>query len=691
METTAPLADRTAYEAATATLRTASEAYYRDGSSHLTDADYDGLLEAVAAAESAHPEWVTGTPLSAQVAAGAAPTGDLAHVVAMLSLEKVAAHEDLARFLDGAGVTDWTVEPKLDGAALSLAYRDGTLVQASTRGDGTNGEDVTYAVPGIVNLPAGEVRVPGGALFTGVVRGEAIFTTDQFAAANTARAAHGDETFAKARNGLVGTMRGAATRGYAIEFSFFAYEVADPTTLTNPVTGPLAEHSVAMDVLGQMGFATTASLSPAGIVQTTATVAAAVDAIEDAALDVEIDGAVIKADSYRARARLGVGTRAPRWARAFKYADEVKRSVLREITWATGRTGVIAPRARFDAVELDGSNVIYATLHNPGDITRRGLMLGDTIEVTLAKKIIPRVVGPVVEDRDGTQTEIVFPDACPQCGSDIDKTGGRWKCAGGRSCNPLPALTYAAGRDAWDLEGLGISIATALVAEGAVSDVADLLTLDVETIAALPVLNDDGSVRVTAKGERKVGTTVAAKIVEHIEAAKSLPLAKHITALGIAGTGRGVSRRLAAHFGTLEAFATASTDQLANVEMIADKKAELIRAELDALAPAIAKLTGLITPAEQAPAEATGVEGAPLAGQKVVVTGSMSGALAGKSRTEVQDLIAALGGTPSGSVSKSTNLLVVGDKAGSKLEKAQSLGVRVLTEAQFAAEYLGQG
>ena len=691
MENTAQqLADRPAYEAATATVRTASEAYYRDGSSHLTDADYDGLLEAIAAAEAAHPEWVTGTPLSEQVAAGAAPTGDVAHEVTMLSLEKVAAHEDLARFLDNAGVTDWTVEPKLDGAALSLEYREGALVQASTRGDGARGEDVTYAVPAITTLPAGEVRLPGGALFTGIVRGEAIFTTAQFAAANEARAANGDETFAKARNGLVGTMRGAATRAYAIPFSFFAYEVADAATLDNPEFGKIAEHTNAMAVLESMGFATTASLSPAGIVQTTETVPAAVDSIEDAALDVEIDGAVIKADSYRARARLGVGTRAPRWARAFKYADEVKRSVLREVTWETGRTGVIAPRARFDAVELDGSNVIYATLHNPGDITRRGLMLGDTIEVTLAKKIIPRVVGPVVEDRDGTQTEIVMPDSCPQCGSAIDTSGGRWKCTGARSCNPLPALTYAAGRDAWDLEGLGTAIATALVAEGTVADVADLLTLDAATIAALPVLNEDGSVRVSAKGERKVGETVAAKIVEHIERAKTLPLAKHITALGIAGTGRGVSRRLAAHFGTLEAFATASTDQLANVEMIGDKKAELIRAELDALAPVIAKLAAVIAPAEQAPAEASGVEGAPLAGQKVVVTGSMSGALEGKSRTEVQDLIAALGGTPSGSVSKSTNLLVVGAKAGSKLEKAQSLGVRVLTEAEFAAEYLGQ-
>ncbi|WP_026926703.1 NAD-dependent DNA ligase LigA [Granulicoccus phenolivorans] len=703
--------DRTQYEADKQRLREAAEAYYNGTDLLLDDATFDALSRQLAAIEAAHPQWAAGDSATDQVAAGAAVAGDVAHTVPMLSLGNVFDPDELGDWLAGvakrAGTEDlvFTVEPKFDGLALSARYEEGRLTRLVTRGDGYHGEDVSYAAPNIVGLPP---RLTEPVAIE--VRGEVMLTTAQFEAANEARMTHGDRPFINARNGAAGALRGAADRKYPIAMSFFCYDVITPET-TSPEGAGAGRYVTALQRAHDLGITIGVETISGIDTYAAAEVPAAVTAIEErrGSLPFAIDGAVIKVDDYAARAKIGSSSKAPNWAIAYKYAAEEGMSKLIDIIWQVGRTGVITPRAVIEPVMVSGTTITYATLHNPDDITRKGFRMGDTVIVKRAGEVIPRLEAPVVNLRDGSETEIEFPEVCPRCGSPIDKSEARWRCSRGRQCGLAEAVTYAVSREAWDIEGLGKKQVENLVASGRVGGVDDVFTLTETDLIEFG----------------KVAPANAPKITAEIERARTSPLARTITALGIRGTGRAMSRRIAKHFRTMDAFRAAGIPELEAVDGIGTEKSAMIVLELaelapvidhlselgvsmaDELDPAVAEVAAEVAPdsvdtaagsagaagagepgAEEAGADADGAAGAaaqPLAGMKVVVTGSMVGPLADLSRNEMNELIESLGGRATGSVSKNTDLLVAGEKGGSKRAKAEQLGVRIVSEDEFAA------
>ncbi|AUG80433.1 DNA ligase [Kitasatospora sp. MMS16-BH015] len=672
---TTPLPSPAAYAAAVSSAVRAATAYYTDGSTPLGDDEYDALLRAILAYEQEHPDEVLPESPSGKVAGGSVQ-GDVPHSVPMLSLDNVFSDEELAEWAAGLErrlgrpVAAWCVEPKLDGLAVAARYQGGQLVQLLTRGDGLAGEDITHAAEAVLGLPATLAEPLDLEL-----RGEVLLTTAQFDEANRIRTEHGATPFAHPRSGAAGTLR-AKDRPYRIELTFFAYGAVGLDHL---------DHSALLEALAALGAHTAAGtpaapLRCADLAQVGQRIAA-ITALRSA-LPFGIDGVVVKADAGADQQAAGSGSRAPRWAVARKLAAEHKVTRLLAVEWNVGRTGIIAPRAVLEPVVIDGVTVTYATLHNPADITRRGLMLGDQVFVYRAGDVIPRVEAPLADQRTGAETEIVFPEACPRCEDAIDSSEQRWRCVRGRACQAVASVRYAAGRDQLDIEGLGGTRAVQLVESGLVSDLADLFTLTKEQLLTLD----------------RMGEVSADNLLAAIETARGAALHRVFCALGVRGTGRTMSRRIAAHFGSLAAIRAADADTLAEVDGIGPEKARLISAELLSLAPLLDRLaaqgvgTQVAEPQRTAAVAAEGdgeTVGAgplagPLTGETVVVTGSMTGPLAALSRTEVNELVERAGGKSSSSVSQRTTLLVAGEKAGSKRAKAESLGIRILSPEEFA-------
>ncbi|MGW3330674.1 NAD-dependent DNA ligase LigA [Streptomyces rubiginosohelvolus] len=689
----AVLADVAAYAAAVEQASVAAAAYYATGESALDDDAYDRLARGIAAYEADHPEEVLAASPTGKVAGGAA-VGDVPHTVPMLSLDNVFSAEQFATWTAslerriGRPVTAWSVEPKLDGLAVAARYRDGRFERLITRGDGTAGEDVSHAAGAVVGLPE-RLAEP----VTIEVRGEILMTNDQFDQGNAIRTEHGGAPFANPRNGAAGTLR-AKDRAYRVETTFFAYGA-----LPLPDSGKLGEtlaelpHSEVLSYVAGLGVHTAAGTDVAPVLAATVEeVQSRVDAIGSlrATLPFGIDGIVIKADLAADQREAGSGTRAPRWAIAYKLPAVEKITRLLSVEWNVGRTGIIAPRAVLEPVVIDGSTVGYATLHNPADITRRDLRLGDQVMVYKAGDIIPRIEAPVVHLRTGDETPIDFPENCPQCGSDIDMSEQRWRCTRGRNCRLVASVSYAAGRDQLDIEGLGATRVVQLVDAGLVADFADLFTLEREQLLALD----------------RMGETSTDNLLAAIETARTRPLSRVFCALGVRGTGRSMSRRIARYFATMDRIVAADVETLQRVDGIGKEKAAAVVAELVELAPLIDKLVaagvsmtepGATPPPEPgteeeaaagAGAETVGDAGTgsalPLAGMTVVVTGAMSGALEKLSRNQMNELIERAGGKSSSSVSQRTSLLVAGEKAGSKRTKAEDLGVRIAVPEEFA-------
>ncbi|MEU7893300.1 NAD-dependent DNA ligase LigA [Nonomuraea sp. NPDC049152] len=685
------LADQAAYAEAVQLAVDASAAYYADGTSTLDDDAYDRLARGIAAYEEAHPDQVLPTSPTGKVAGGAV-VGDVPHTVPMLSLDNVFDAGKLADWAAsverrlGRPVTVWSVEPKLDGLAISARYRRGRLAQLVTRGDGTAGEDVSHAIGTVVGLPdrlAEEVTVE--------LRGEVMMTAEQFDAACAKRRAHDGTTFANPRSAAAGTLR-AQDRPYTCELTFFGYGALPlPPDEDSALATRLRElpHSEIMEWVAAQGVQTTAATPVAGIVATT--IEQVHERVEQIAavraeLPFGIDGIVIKCDLAADQAQAGFGSRAPRWAIAYKLPATEKITKLLAVEWNTGRTGVIAPRAVLKPIELDGSTVTYATLHNAADITRRGLMLGDSVVVYKAGDVIPRVESPVVHLRTGDERPIDIPQACPLCGDAIDSSQERWRCVRGRACNAIASIGYAAGRDQLDIEGLADNRIQQLLDAGLITDFADLFFLTREQVLGL----------------ERMGEVSTDNLLAALDRAKGQPLSRVFTALGVRGTGRAMSRRIARHFGTMEAVRAADSAAIQAVEGIGAEKAPVVVAELIELGPLIDKLVkagvnmtepgGAAAAAGAASGTAPGTDPGdasaaelPLAGMSVVVTGAMSGPLESLSRNEMNELIERAGGKASSSVSAKTSLLVAGEKAGSKRAKAESLGVRIATPDEFAA------
>jgi DNA ligase (NAD+) len=696
----AVIADAVAYAQAVQDAVRASAAYYEGGTSALDDDSYDRLVRAIADWETRHPDEVRADSPTGKVAGGAVE-GDVPHTVAMLSLDNVFSPEEftawtasLARRL-GRDAERYSVEPKLDGLAIAARYTRGRLTRLVTRGDGSAGEDVTHAIGTIEGLPA-ELTEP----VTVEVRGEVLMTTRQFEHANEVRTAHGGAPFANPRNAAAGTLR-AKERAYTVPMTFFGYGLLPLPDTAPALAGALVEsaHSDLMARAAAYGVNTTAATAVPGI--TADTVEAVLERVAQIAalrpsLPFGIDGIVVKADLAADQRTAGSGSRAPRWAIAFKLRAVEKITRLLAVEWNVGRTGVIAPRAVLEPVEIDGSTITYATLHNPADITRRDLRLGDRVMVHRAGDVIPRIEAPVAHLRTGDEQPIVFPETCPRCGSDIDTAEQRWRCENGRNCHLVASLSYAAGRDQLDIEGLGRTRVVQLVEAGLVADLADLFTLTREQLLGL----------------ERMGETSTDKLLAALATAKAQPLSRVLCALGVRGTGRSMSRRIARHFATMDHVRAADAEAIRQVDGIGAEKAPTIVAELAELGPLIDKLTaagvnmtepGATPPAPPAPAPTTPAAdgdapsaddaaqaasdagGGPLAGMTVVVTGAMTGALEKLSRNQMNELIERAGGRSSSSVSKRTTLVVAGEGAGSKRAKAEALGIRLATSDEFAA------
>ncbi|WP_372351701.1 NAD-dependent DNA ligase LigA [Streptomyces sp. KL116D] len=679
----AVLPDATAYAQAVQEATRAAAAYYEGGTSALDDDAYDRLVRAITAYETEHPDEVLPDSPSGKVAGGAIE-GDVPHTAPMLSLDNVFSDEEFATWAAsverriGREVACWNVQPKLDGLAIAARYEHGRLTRLVTRGDGTAGEDVSHAIGTIEGLP-GELAEPA----TLEVRGEVLMTTAQFEYANEVRTEHGGAPFANPRNAAAGTLR-AKDRAYTVPMTFFGYGLLplpgtaeqDATDLTE------AAHGALMDRAAALGIGTPARTDVPGVVVTTVEEVVA-RVREIAALRAElpfgIDGIVVKADLAADQRSAGSGTRAPRWAVAFKLPAVEKITKLLDVEWNVGRTGIIAPRAVLEPVEIDGSTVTYATLHNPADITRRDLRIGDHVMVYKAGDIIPRIEAPVAHLRTGDEREITFPTECPQCGSGIDASEQRWRCERGRNCHLVASVAYAAGRGQLDIEGLGHSRVVQLVEAGLVTALPDLF---------------DRLTREQLLGLDRMGETSTDNLLAALDAAKTQPLSRVLCALGVRGTGRSMSRRIARHFATMDGIRAADAEAMQRVEGIGAEKAPVIVAELAELAEQIDRLAaaglmmtepGATPPAEETADEADTAAAGPLAGMKVVVTGAMTGPLEKLSRNEMNELIERAGGKASGSVSKNTSLVVAGEGAGAKRAKAEDLGIRLATPDEFAA------
>ena len=630
--------------------------YYMENAPELEDFEYDALTRELKAIEAEYPQLVTpSSPTQHVNEAASSKFSKVAHTVKMESLQDAFSFEELREFdarVREAGVEpQYVVEEKIDGLSVSLEYQDGRFVRGSTRGDGLVGEDVTENLATIRAIPK---TLPPGAPEFLEVRGEVYMPHDAFFALKEEQELQDKVPFKNPRNAAAGSLRQkdakiTAARGLSI-FVFNLQQVRGRS---------FARHSETLDFIKQMGF----PVSPRYRVFTS---------IEDALKEIEaigqmrgtlaydIDGAVIKVDDLAAREALGSTNKFPRWAIAFKYPPEVKETVVREVEVSVGRTGVLTPTAVFDPVFLAGTSVSRASLHNEDIIRSLDLRIGDTIRVRKAGDIIPEVIG-VARHGDGTEP-YRMPDTCPSCGAPVVHLQDE---AALRCVNPecpaqsLRNLIHFASRNAMAIDGLGEAVAVQLTERGFVHTVADLYSLTKEQLLQLDKFKDKS----------------AQNLLDAIEASKQNNLDKLVFGLGIRNIGDKAAAQLAEHFGAMQALAAASGEEIAAIDGVGAVMAQSVT-EFFARSGTADLLARL---------QAAGVnmewhgekKGTALAGMTLVVTGT----LPHLSRQEAEALIVQNGGKASGSVSKKTAYVVAGEAAGSKLTKAQTLGIPILDEA----------
>lgn len=677
--------------------------YYALDAPEITDAAFDKLLVELQQIEAAHPELVTPDSYTQRVGGYVSERfTPVTHMARMYSMDDAMNLEELDEWLArteealGAGRVAYTCELKIDGLGVAITYQNGAFVRAATRGDGTTGEDVSLNVRTIKDVPMhlSEAALAHMGADRGTpieVRGEVYMPKGSFARLNAEADAEGREPFANPRNAAAGSLRQkdpkvTATRSLAT----FIYSIAD--------TAPLhvdSQHAF-LDWLREAGFSVNASVarctSPAEVH------AFCADALAHRGdLDYDIDGVVVKVDGFDQQTDLGFTARAPRWAIAFKFPPEEKTTVLREIRIQVGRTGVLTPVAEFDPVTVAGSTIARATLHNLDEIRRKDVRVGDTIIVHKAGDVIPEVVGPVLDKRPADAVEWDMPEACPACGSPVVHEGDEvaYRCVSLDCPAQLKErLIHWVSRGCMDVDGLGDELIDKMIEAGLLHDVADFYTLDASAIAALDTgrtyAKDDKKKGVAAGDPIKVGRTIAGKVMDELVRSKEQPLSRVLFALGIRHVGKSVAEVLAQRFLTIDALAAASEEDIAACEGIGPKIAASVREFLSVpenlevlqrLREAGLTLEENLGAAVAQAAQETGVDadlaaGQPLDGLTFVLTGT----LVNRTRDEAGAALKLLGAKVSGSVSKKTSYLVAGPKAGSKLTKAESLGVPVLDE-----------
>ncbi len=669
-----------------AVLARHAHAYYVLDAPSIPDADYDALFQELQAIEAAHPELRSDESPTARVI-GAVLEGlqPVRHAVPMLSIDTetdttaagAEKFDQRIRRLLGLGEADpavaYAAEMKFDGLAINLRYERGRLVQAATRGDGETGEDVTHTVGTIASVPK---RLKGVAPEVLEIRGEVFMRRDDFEALNErqrqliAAGAKGEKTFVNPRNAAAGAVRQLdASAAARRPLSFFAYGLGEVRGWEPPPTQTLL--LAALEKMGAPASPNHERVEGApGLVAFHDRVAAERDA-----LPYEIDGVVYKVDDRALQEKLGFKSREPRWAVAQKYPAQERTTLLRGIEVQVGRTGKLTPVAKLEPVFVGGTTVSSATLHNEDETRRKDVRIGDTVIVRRAGDVIPEIVGIVAERRPkdvGPPYDLrrQLGGACPVCGSAIVREEGEvdWRCSGGLFCaaQRKHAILHFAGRRALDIEGLGERIVDQLIEAGLVRTLPDLYRL---TPAQL-------------EGLDRMGGKSAANLVARIEASRQTTLPRFLYALGIRHVGESTAKDLALHFGNLDRLKAASVEQLLEVADVGPIVARSVHAFFQE-AHNLAVIDGLRQAGVRFDENAGRAEAVrlPLAGKTFVLTG----ALPTLSRDEAKDLLEARGAKVAGSVSKKTDYVVAGAKAGSKLAKAEALGVAVIDEAGLRA------
>ena len=674
-------------------LNHAAYAYYALDNPELTDAEFDRLLIELQQLEAAYPELVTEDSYTQRVGGYVSEQFEpVQHAARMYSMDDAMNLEELDAWLSrtdealGASPTNpvaYTCELKIDGLGVALTYRDGQFVRAATRGDGSTGENVTANVLTISDVPrelalAGLEQVENRGLNQSIeVRGEVYMPKHSFIRLNEDADAVGKQPFANPRNAAAGSLRQKDPKITAHrDLETFIYAVADE--------GPLDVHSQweFLNWLRSCGFNVNPHARRCLSAQEVHDFCA--QALEQRGdLNYDIDGVVVKVDSFASQEALGFTSRAPRWAIAFKFPPEEKQTVLREIRIQVCRTGVLTPVAEFDPVTVAGSTIARATLHNLDEIRRKNVREGDTIIVHKAGDVIPEVVGPVLSLRPADAVEFQMPTTCPSCGSPVIQEEGEvaFRCVSiDCPAQAVERLIHWGSRKAMDIDGLGDELINRMVEEGVLSDVADFYDkLTEETLANMPTgrVYDTDTADHLSGDSIPVGHTIAKKVMAKVEESKTRGLGRVLFGIGMRHVGANVAELLAQEFGSIQALATAPVEKIAEIPGIGPKIAESVH-EFFSIPENVAVIerlrqAGVVLEEEKAENELPQT----LAGLTFVLTGTLEHF----TRDEAGAQLKAMGAKVSGSVSKKTSFVVAGEAAGSKLTKAESLGVPVLDEA----------
>ena len=681
-------------------------AYYEGNTVLISDAEYDALLQELEALESENPELISGDSPTQTVGGSANQAfAPVEHLDRMMSLDNVFSFEEFRSWAERGGDGPYLCELKIDGLAINLRYVDGRLVSAATRGDGVVGEDVTANVLTIQSIPrklAGSGHPP-----VVEVRGEIYFGLEDFAKLNEGLVAEGKAPFANPRNSASGSLR----------------QKDAGVTATRPLKmlvhgigawpdAPVENQSDLYDLLKSWGLPTSARYR---VVNSVDEVLKYIDEFEKKrhSLEHEIDGVVVKLDDLAVQRTLGFTSRAPRWAIAYKYAPEQVNTKLLDIRVSVGRTGRATPYAVVEPVKVAGSVVEFATLHNQDVVKAKGVLIGDTVVLRKAGDVIPEILGPVVVLRTGAERAFVMPTVCPDCGSPLAPSSEGdvdLRCQNSRSC---PAqlrerVAYLGSRGVLDIEALGYVAACALTqpvepASSTLRSEADLFALTLEQLlpiralvldpdSGLPKLDSNGDPKIVDFFRKKDGSPaeVALKLIRNLEEAKTKPLWRILVALSIRHVGPVAARSLASFFGSLDRIFTASEDELSRVDGVGPTLAASIKEwiSIDWHREIIEKWRAagvqLETPGHAGPGEAA-VSGGIFEGMSIVATGSLKNF----TREQIEEAIISNGGKAASSVSKKTAFVVAGENAGSKLSKAEDLGVEVITEDEFILRLKG--
>ena len=674
-------------------LNHAAYAYYALDNPELTDAEFDRMLIELQQLEAAYPELVTEDSYTQRVGGYVSEQFEpVQHAARMYSMDDAMNLEELDAWLSrtdealGASPTNpvaYTCELKIDGLGVALTYRDGQFVRAATRGDGSTGENVTANVLTISDVPrelalAGLEQVENRGLNQSIeVRGEVYMPKHSFIRLNEDADAAGKQPFANPRNAAAGSLRQKDPKITAHrDLETFIYAVADE--------GPLDVHSQweFLNWLRSCGFNVNPHARRCLSAQEVHDFCA--QALEQRGdLNYDIDGVVVKVDSFASQEALGFTSRAPRWAIAFKFPPEEKQTVLREIRIQVGRTGVLTPVAEFDPVTVAGSTIARATLHNLDEIRRKNVREGDTIIVHKAGDVIPEVVGPVLSLRPADAVEFQMPATCPCCGSPVIQEEGEvaFRCVSiDCPAQAVERLIHWGSRKAMDIDGLGDELINRMVEEGVLSDVADFYDkLTEETLASMPTgrVYDTDTADHLSGDSIPVGHTIAKKVMVQVEESKTRGLGRVLFGIGMRHVGANVAELLAQEFGSIQALATAPVEKIAEIPDIGPKIAESVH-EFFSISENVAVIerlrqAGVMLEEEKPENELPQT----LAGLTFVLTGTLEHF----TRDEAGAQLKAMGAKVSGSVSKKTSFVVAGEAAGSKLTKAESLGVPVLDEA----------